>query len=63
MGAAHKGAAGLLPALGWCNGELALIFRDDDRRPVGVAILSLAPDERIARVQVVLNPDKLRGFA
>ena len=50
--------------LGWVNGELAFILWDEDGTANSVTVLSLAPDgSRIARIQTMRNPDKLRGFA
>lgn len=49
--------------LGWVNGELAFILWNGDGTADSVTVLSLAPDgERIARIQTIRNPDKLRGF-
>jgi RNA polymerase sigma-70 factor (ECF subfamily) len=63
-------AAGVVPkatalrlSFGMANGELAVTFRRSDGRAYAVTVLSLAPGgDRIARIQVVLNPDKLRAF-
>ncbi|WP_373047732.1 RNA polymerase sigma factor SigJ [Vulgatibacter sp.] len=55
-------AAGLSYAIGWVNGELAFTLRDE-AGVIAVTVLSLAPSgDRIARIQSVLNPDKLRSF-
>lgn len=56
-------AADLQQSLGWANGEIAFLARIPGGRLYAVTVFSLAPQgERIARIQVVLNPDKLRAF-
>lgn len=58
-----RGAEGLVPSTGWVNGELALLLRNATGTLVSVVVCSLAPEgDRIARIQAVLNPDKLQSF-
>jgi RNA polymerase sigma-70 factor (ECF subfamily) len=50
-------------SIGWVNGELGIVQRNAAGKVTGVTVLSFGPDgQRIVRIGVIRNPDKLRSF-